>query len=183
MALDVVDRRVLKTQTALRRAFFDLIRVRGYQAVSVGDIIAAADVGRSTFYEHFRGKEDILRASMRHIFSTLADVLIEPAPNDQLRATTAHLWENRGLAREIFVGAPRLILSRAHAELVRDRLARLVLERRERPLIPLSLAAQQIAEGQIVLVHGWLTGKSRVTADAIAEALHASARAASSALL
>lgn len=40
-----------------------LIVERGYDAVSVRDIAERADVGRSTFYAHFIGKDDLLRNS------------------------------------------------------------------------------------------------------------------------
>ena len=53
------DRRVERTRLAILRAFRDLVLTREYDAISVRDIAAAADVGRSTFYEHFDDKDDV----------------------------------------------------------------------------------------------------------------------------
>jgi AcrR family transcriptional regulator len=33
---------------------------KGYEAITVQDIIDEADVGRSTFYSHHAGKEDLI---------------------------------------------------------------------------------------------------------------------------
>jgi AcrR family transcriptional regulator len=55
MALE--DRRIRRTKEALRRAFVALVLERGYTPVTVEDIVAAADVGRATFYTHFKDKE------------------------------------------------------------------------------------------------------------------------------
>lgn len=54
------DRRVRRTRDLLRRALLDLIREKGFDRVTVQDIVDRADVGRSTFYAHFRDKEDLL---------------------------------------------------------------------------------------------------------------------------
>lgn len=55
-----VDRRVRRTKELLRRALLALITEKGYERVTVQEIIDRADVGRSTFYAHFRDKEDLL---------------------------------------------------------------------------------------------------------------------------
>lgn len=57
-----VDRRVLRTQAALQRAFLALMQEKGYAAVTVEDICREANVGRSTFYAHFTSKDDLNRA-------------------------------------------------------------------------------------------------------------------------
>lgn len=58
------DRRVRRTRRALREAMLDLVVEKGYQAVTVQDIIDRADVARSTFYAHFTDKHDLLRTGL-----------------------------------------------------------------------------------------------------------------------
>lgn len=53
------DRRVRRTRRAILEALTGLILEKGYDAVTVTDIIAAADIGRSTFYAHFTDKRDV----------------------------------------------------------------------------------------------------------------------------
>jgi len=62
-----IDRRVVRTRRALQHAFLRLIFEKGYDAVSIQDICEAADVGRSTFYLHFTGKDDLKRAGLEHL--------------------------------------------------------------------------------------------------------------------
>src|SRR5437762_13495897 len=52
------DRRVQRTRQLLLQALFSLIEERGFDAVTVQDIIDRANVGRSTFYTQLVDKED-----------------------------------------------------------------------------------------------------------------------------
>ncbi|MFF5206205.1 TetR/AcrR family transcriptional regulator [Streptosporangium sp. NPDC000396] len=49
-----------RTRQAIQQALIALILEKGYDAVTVSDIINRADVGRSTFYAHFTDKQDVL---------------------------------------------------------------------------------------------------------------------------
>lgn len=60
MTVARVDRRVRRTKDLLRGALLALIKEKGYERVTVQEIIDRADVGRSTFYAHFRDKDDLL---------------------------------------------------------------------------------------------------------------------------
>jgi AcrR family transcriptional regulator len=58
------DRRVLRTQKLLRQALFALMGEKDYESITVQDILEKADVGRSTFYVHFRNKDDLLKSGL-----------------------------------------------------------------------------------------------------------------------
>jgi AcrR family transcriptional regulator len=58
------DKRVQRTLKDLREGLLALMVERGYEALTVQDILDRAGVGRATFYEHFRGKDDLLRRSL-----------------------------------------------------------------------------------------------------------------------
>lgn len=60
MASNNPDRRVQKTLGLLSHALIDLIKERGYESIKVQDILDRANVGRSTFYSHFKDKDDLL---------------------------------------------------------------------------------------------------------------------------
>lgn len=57
------DRRIRRTRTALHRALIELMMQRPYERITVAEVIARADIGRSTFYAHFRDKDDLLVVS------------------------------------------------------------------------------------------------------------------------
>lgn len=54
------DRRVVRTRQLLRDALVSLILERGYDEVTVQDVLDRANLGRSTFYAHYRNKDDLL---------------------------------------------------------------------------------------------------------------------------
>jgi len=54
------DRRVQRTQQLLRAALLSLIEEKGFEALTLQEIIDRANVGRATFYAHFDRKEDLL---------------------------------------------------------------------------------------------------------------------------
>lgn len=58
------DRRAARTRRALAASFVALVRRRGYDSVRVAEVCDAADVGRSTFYAHYAGKDDLKRRAM-----------------------------------------------------------------------------------------------------------------------
>lgn len=47
-----IDRRITKTQQAIRKSFFDLLSHKKINEVTVADITKRADIARSTFYLH-----------------------------------------------------------------------------------------------------------------------------------
>ena len=59
------DRRVQRTQGLLHGALASLIHEKAYDAIAVKEILARADVGRSTFYTHFRDKDELLESGIR----------------------------------------------------------------------------------------------------------------------
>ena len=63
------DRRVERTIAALRKALIDLILEKHYDTITVQDIIDRANVGRSTFYIHFRDKEDVLVGDWKRLLN------------------------------------------------------------------------------------------------------------------
>ena len=53
------DRRVRRTRALLEAALVELILERGYDHLTVQDILDQADIGRSTFYNHYQSKDDL----------------------------------------------------------------------------------------------------------------------------
>jgi AcrR family transcriptional regulator len=68
---DHIDRRSLRTRARLHGALKSLAVTRGYDHLSVQDICDAADVGRSTFYAHYTGKDDLKRGGLDYLKAEL----------------------------------------------------------------------------------------------------------------
>jgi AcrR family transcriptional regulator len=175
------DRRVERTRQSLFEAFRDLFFERGFDRISVRDIVARAGVGRSTFYEHFESKDELLRRSVAPLFDVLAEAASSPDCPARLPFILGHFWEQRRLTRAMLGGSTRRLLSELLAELIERRLA--VSTRTTRKTVPLRLVAAQLAEGQLGLIAAWVTGKAVCQPHRLAQALHAATRGAGAALL
>lgn len=73
MAKRAIDRRVARTRTMLHNALVTLILKHGYEAITVEDICEAANVGRSTFYDHYKSKEELHLSGLTRLRRQLAD--------------------------------------------------------------------------------------------------------------
>jgi AcrR family transcriptional regulator len=79
------DRRKNRTVAALRVALIELILEKHYDTITVQDIIDRANVGRSTFYTHFRDKEDLLIGDWKKFLGLIAPHIdLDAAPNGRL---------------------------------------------------------------------------------------------------
>lgn len=183
MTAEKLDRRTERTRKALKSAFIELTLTRGYDAVTVEDIVGRADIGRSTFYMHYAGKEEILTQTMRTPSSPLAGIVGGRTPPETLLPILSHFREQRKINRAFFVSPMRPIWVRCLAELIEPRLAALARETRARPVVPQRLIALHIAEAQLALVANWLMGNAACSAEALAEALVASTNAIVTALM
>jgi AcrR family transcriptional regulator len=72
-----LDRRVRRTRRALQDSLISLILEKGYDAVTIEDITDQADLGRTTFYLHYKDKEELL---MQAIDAIAEDFMSQHAP-------------------------------------------------------------------------------------------------------
>lgn len=69
---DKQDRRSQRTRHLLSEAFVALLREKGYSAITVSDIIDRANIGRSTFYSHYRDKDDLFVNELDRVIEVLS---------------------------------------------------------------------------------------------------------------
>ena len=67
-----MDRRVQRTRDMLHQALISLMIEKGYEVITIQDIIDRANVGRSTFYAHYVGKQDLLMSGLKNLSKHLA---------------------------------------------------------------------------------------------------------------
>jgi len=77
-----VDRRVQKTRKLLQDALIELVAEKGYESVTIREILDKANVGRSTFYAHFQDKDQLLNSILDRL-----DDLFEQHKKQLLDAT------------------------------------------------------------------------------------------------
>lgn len=159
------DRRRQRTRAAIVHSFSRLMFERRYDSFGVADIAERANVGRSTFYQHFAGKDVLLREAMRPMLDVLADAGAGGAVPDQLHAVIDHFWQNRRMGRIIFNPPMRALVERQLAEMIEAR------------LVPADqLASLQVAAAQLCALDAWTSGAVSVGIDAMIRSIVATAQ-------
>ncbi|MGI8714674.1 MAG: TetR/AcrR family transcriptional regulator [Solirubrobacteraceae bacterium] len=148
-----------KTYAAVLAATSELLETVSLAELSVAQIIAAADVGRTSFYEHFTSKEDVLIKLVRSISAEVADE-IEPMfergdrePDESFRDGLARMMNVCGRYAPLVVAAseewpsvPELqrLWLRMHGDLT-IRLAQVIEADRAAGLAPAGADAEALA--------------------------------------
>ncbi len=110
--------RSLQTRNTLLDAAKSIFADLGYARTSHADIAAVADIGRTTFYEHFASKEDLLVQLVQRDLPVLIDEIVasvDPrlSPDVRLRELTTRFVEFIGtdqLGIILHTETPRLSL-------------------------------------------------------------------------
>ena len=70
-AQDQRDRRIVRTEKALRRAFVELVEERGLDGFTLNEMCSRAKVNRATFYNHYKDRADFVDALEDEFFADL----------------------------------------------------------------------------------------------------------------
>jgi AcrR family transcriptional regulator len=185
-----IDRRILRTRRSLRQAFYALILEKGYDSVTVGEVTDRADLGRTTFYLHYRDKEDLLMESVRDLvnglIAQLAQVpldhweqpetsqIAQELPLTAITYAFQHVAQNAVLYRIILRGEGTFSASQR----VRDIIIRAITEFIEsvttrqslvfNPQLPLDVFLNGLAGAWIGLVTWWLEQERPYTPEQMA---------------
>ena len=159
-------------------AFSRLILERGYGALTPSDVAAEANVGRSTFYEHYRGLDDLLAQTIVTVLRPIAQGCMEPAMPAAMLQVVEHFWINRALARALLQSAAQAVVLRAFADLFAAEIRGAACGRKLAFGIEPELLALQLASGHLAVPNAWVSGRSAASSSAIAHAMHATGRAA-----
>ncbi|MCL1633375.1 TetR/AcrR family transcriptional regulator [Luteimonas sp. SX5] len=168
------DPRWLRTRDALQSAFALLALERRYHEIRIDDILQASGVGRSTFYEHFAGKDALLAASMEGPLSLLAGLPTGTSSAQQAAVLLEHFWDNRALARILLQGAALRVIRNALVLRIESGLKR---SSESRLRLPHRLAAHALADGMFSPIVAWLSGEASCSPADLAAALQASSKA------
>ena len=69
------DRRVRRTQKLLHRALMSLVLEKKYDSITIQEILDRADIGRSTFYAHFKSKDELLISGIHELRAALESAI------------------------------------------------------------------------------------------------------------
>lgn len=118
----MTDRRIAKTRLALRDAMLALMPDRGWDELNVQDICDSANVGRSTFYLHYQGKEDLLAESLNDLRVALGSWASADAgahqPMGFMPGLLAHMVENRPVFKSVIGRRSGYVVERRFRDMV-----------------------------------------------------------------
>lgn len=183
-----IDRRVSRTRRLLRDALFALMLEKGFEAVTIEEITGRADLGRTTFYLHYRDKEDLLMESLSELVNDLIEQLASlPGPTARLnenggeayaapavRLAFEHVAQNADIYRLILRGEGTYSANQRVRELVSRAIASLfsTLEAREhvrfQPQVPMEIFLQFVAGSWMGLTSWWLENRLPLPAEQMA---------------
>ena len=160
------DRRIQKTTNVLRGALVSLIAEKPYDSIVVKEILDRANVGRSTFYTHFRDKDDLLMSGIDDMVGPLplptrtsgkdnGWILWFSLPVFEHHYRHAHAWGDR-------IGPRGRAILHEHLRRVLTELIREVMKkefrmgRQSARQIPLELIAVYAASTFVLVLNWWL---------------------------
>jgi AcrR family transcriptional regulator len=164
------DRRVQRTQKLLREALFALIHEKNYDSIVVEDILKRADIGRSTFYMHFAGKDELLVSAMHTMLHStqVTAPAVSVAPADQIISFSLPILEH--VAHHLRAGQAKIgprgraviheHLQGMLTELIADRVRKVSQTRTGMAVhVPPDLCVAYVASTFILLLNWWLEAK------------------------
>ena len=163
-----MDRRQRKTRNAIFEAFISLLSERGYERITVEQIISRADVGRATFYAHFETKEFLLTALCEelfaHVFPESSGMVADShlfdcdAPASAFLHLFQHVQKNDNHILDLLASQNNELFLRCFKEnlkrLVESHLA--LFDDRKAPQLPESFWVDHIASSFVESVRWWI---------------------------
>jgi AcrR family transcriptional regulator len=99
---DASDRRSRRSRRLIAESLIELMAEVRYDRITVQQIIDRADVGRSTFYAHFRDKEDVLISESERVLAHFHDRLEPDGAGDQRLFPSLGLFRHVGEQHRLF---------------------------------------------------------------------------------
>src|SRR6202140_3209752 len=71
-----IDRRVRRTRDALGDALITLMQEKPFETITVQQVLDRAGIGRSTFYAHYRDKNDLFLSDLEDFLGSMSTLLL-----------------------------------------------------------------------------------------------------------
>ena len=157
------DLRIRRTRERLGAALIALIQEKTMDRVTVQEVLERARVGRSTFYVHYRDKDDLLLSQLEHFLEMVSGSLNKRREQSRRVLPVAELFEHIGSQNKVYralADCGRLIdfFELAQEYFSRAIEQRLKLSKRIAKLPPRELRARSsaLAGSLIALLRWWI---------------------------
>src|SRR5215469_12444022 len=96
------DQRIRRTQMRLGAAVIELIQEKPIGEVTVQDVLDRASIGRSTFYQHFRDKDDLLIAQLEGALEHMSTMLLRTREKSRRVVAVNEILSHIGARNKIY---------------------------------------------------------------------------------
>ena len=163
-----MDKRQIKSRAAIYRAFGECLKEAPYSQITVEDILKRSSVSRSTFYAHFKTKDDMVDSLIENIFHhVFSHALHQESTHDFSNESVLdyphlfthvlyHLRDEQELISVLFQSACRDRILEKLRENILPLVSRCVKDDVfPKKDVPEQMQIRHIAESFIVLVNYW----------------------------
>jgi len=102
-----IDPRAQRTQHLLGDALVELMHEKPFNAITVQNVIDRAHVGRSTFYSHFRDKDDLFLSDAEEFFEAMATLISRRGEASNRVAPVREMFAHLAEASEFYAALIR----------------------------------------------------------------------------
>ena len=180
-----IDRRVRRTQKLLHGALISLVLEKKYDSITIQESLDRADIGRSTFYAQFKGKDELLISGIHELRNTLDSAMqSERSPAKRHQAVVAFslaMFQHASEYREVY----HALLNTQGWPIVRERLEEMFDEiigreckaeiqrlKKSDSDVPVDLFVHYLTSAYFSVLTWWLGRRSRLTPLQINEIFH-----------
>lgn len=160
---DKNDRRSQRTRQALGGAFVELMMEKGYDAISIKDIIERANVGCSTFHSHYSDKEELFVGQLDHLMELLSSHVpqehLETNPFFPSLGLFQHIQEQRKLYKILTWGSGVDVLTRHLQNLLSEKIEERLLASKRSFDVSVPVIANFLSGSFLSLIRWWLDNK------------------------
>jgi AcrR family transcriptional regulator len=101
------DRRVARTRDTLGDALVALMREKTFEEITVQEVLDRAGVGRSTFYVHYRDKDDLFLSDVEDFFENCSNALARNGANSKRLLPVKEFFAHVRQTREFYAALMR----------------------------------------------------------------------------
>ncbi len=174
-----MDRRARRTRQSLNDALVRLILEKRYDSITVQDVIDRAGVARSTFYAHYRDKDDLFLQGWRAMLEMFAQhIAWDDAgrrPFVPLLGLLLHVRDSHNFYRALVRSRKTAVLFRTGHVYLREGVERSLaswLASKPRPSLPVPVIADFMAAETMSLLRWWLDHEMPCAPERVAEMYH-----------
>lgn len=171
-----LDRRVRHTRDVLGDAMIELIQEKPFSEITVQQVLDRAEIGRTTFYTHYRDKDDLFLSDVDEFFETMSTLLIRRNDKSNRVAPVCELFAHISEARKVYAALAASGKLYDILELGQGHFARAIEQRLAGRLPASTLSSTAIAQGYagalLSMMSWWVADGMRISPEQMDDIYH-----------